>query len=132
MKKPENDRTIISYPDYTGPGIYMIKNIVNGKVYIGSSKNIMQRIRMHETAFSRAYCNRKIKEDVLKGHKFIAEIIEKCGDITRYDLRRKEKYYVNIYGSLTSGYNVEKITTYDIECIEKDNKKSYSWLMEKM
>lgn len=46
------------------PGIYSIKNLQNGFIYIGQSKNIIQRIRAHRSMLEReTHQNKKMLED---------------------------------------------------------------------
>lgn len=113
--KRKTEPIIVSIPEYDGPGIYKIENLVNGKVYIGSSKNVRQRILSHDTSFrcKKVHCNYKFCEDISKGHKFKAEVLEKCRNMAFYELRDREAYYVEKYNSFEEGYNSEPVITYD-------------------
>ena len=132
MKK-QIEHVIVSIPDYDGPGIYKIVNLVNGKVYIGSSKNVKQRLEYHDTSFrcKGTYCNSKFFEDIQKGHKFRAEVVEKLPGVYFYELRDREAYYVKFYDSWKNGYNSGPVAVYD-PYMYKNNKAVLNWLLRKM
>ena len=88
-------------------GIYTITNIKNGKLYVGSSKNIYRRWKDHKNMLRRnehhsqhlqAAWNKYGKDN------FIFEVIEKCKE---EDLLIREQYYIDLYCSFDSyfGYN---------------------------
>ena len=89
-------------------GIYSITNKVNGKVYVGQSKNIARRLRDHKSAMmnpdNKSY-NKQLYRDMrefgIENFDFkIEELCEKC------DLDKREKYYVKKYDSNNNGYNL--------------------------
>lgn len=125
-KKPEE--IIINIPEYNGAGIYKITNIVNGKVYIGSSKHIRDRLKAHQTSFRGGYCNAKFYEDILAGHKFTAEVIEELPGIMFYELRDKEEYYAKKFNAFVAGYNTAPVPTYNPEYY----KNCLDWILKKM
>ena len=125
------DKIILNIPDYDGVGIYMIKNLITGKVYIGSSVNVKTRIKQHDYAFKKGTCNQKFLEDIEKGHKFTCVILEKYDMISRYELRDRESYFVNKYDSFNSGYNNFPVITYDPYSY-KFNQYIVDWLMEEL
>lgn len=43
-----NMKKIIKFSDYHVSGIYAIRNLLNGKIYVGSSSDICERIRIHK------------------------------------------------------------------------------------
>ena len=129
----KEERVIVNIPDYDGPGIYMIRNIETGKVYIGSSRHIMQRIKSHDRTFRKKLCNARFLEDIEKGHKFTCTIIEKYDSITRKELLDREKHFVKMYDSIKSGYNIQFVPTYDIQqYIMFNNQHVVDWLNERM
>jgi len=94
-------------------GIYKISNPEN-KVYIGLSKNIEKRFKSHKTLQFRG--NTKLKESLVKYtpdcHLFeIIEIIDILGlnnhqlDVV---LRKRERYWINLYKSFENGLNENK------------------------
>lgn len=91
-------------------GIYIITNNINGKVYIGQSKNIQQRWKAHRTrpfnSNAETYNTplyRAIRKYGLNNFSF--EILEEC---LVEELNKKEKYYIDKYNSndLEHGYNL--------------------------
>lgn len=112
-------------------GIYKI-DFINGKSYIGQSKNIKERICQHnkisneKTAVDRAINKYgKIKEF------WILEIID-CKDSRKLDER--EKYYIDFYntrtqnnkgynvaeGGQTGGYRTRRFNDYEAKCIAEE------------
>lgn len=93
-------------------GIYKITNTINGKVYIGQSKNISQRWRIHRyRAFNESSKDyekplyRAIRKYGLLAFNF--EIIEEC---LIEDLNAKEKFWIEFLDSTNplKGYNLTK------------------------
>lgn len=129
----KEERVIVNIPDYDGPGIYMIRNIETGKVYIGSSWHVMQRIKCHDKTFrKKVNCNARFLEDIEKGHKFTCTIIEKYDSITRKELRDREEHFVKMYDSMKTGYNMQIVPTYNIhDYIMQNNQEVVDWLNER-
>lgn len=76
-------------------GIYQIKNTLNGKIYIGSSKNMNARIRGHRVKLRKnKHCNSHLQSAWNKyGEKsFIYSVIEICQEEV---LIKKEQFYVD-------------------------------------
>lgn len=91
-------------------GIYKITNQVNGKVYIGQSKDIKARWRRHRTAAFAEWSNqydshlyRSIRKYGLDNFRF--EVIEEC---LIADLNDRESYWIKYYNStdINNGYNM--------------------------
>lgn len=90
-------------------GIYIIKNDINNKVYIGQSINIHKRIQEH---FWKSECNKDVSYNSIlhaairkygKEH-FYYEILEECNESL---LDTLEKEYINKYNSISpNGYNI--------------------------
>lgn len=88
-------------------GIYKIENKNNHKVYIGKSKDIMQRWSSHERALlKQVHHSKKLQDDY-----------NACGGIQAFDfsileicnaneLNDKETYYIQKFDSINSGYNM--------------------------
>ena len=87
-------------------GIYMIKNSINGKVYIGQSADIKKRWIKHKTALnSNKHVNRHLQGAWNKygANAFDFYIVEEC---LESELNSKEKYYIKFYDSYKTGYNL--------------------------
>ena len=89
-------------------GIYAIINLINDKMYIGSSKNIKSRFKTHTRDLNKnKHFNPYLQNAWNKygGGNFTIEVIEY---IKNNKLREKEIYYINFYKSLYSqtGYNI--------------------------
>lgn len=80
-------------------GIYKITNIINGKCYIGQSKNIEQRFKEHQY-HKQTIVGSEIELYGLENFKF--EVLEEC-DEARLD--QLEEYYIKKYDSIKKGYN---------------------------
>ena len=89
-------------------GIYKITNQINGKAYVGLSKNCLKRWSDH---YSKSY-NSKKKDDLDKPlykamrkygrENFSFEIIEEC-DLDK--LREREVYWISYFDTYKNGYN---------------------------
>jgi group I intron endonuclease len=73
-------------------GIYRIKNLINGKCYYGSSKNVENRWRMHK----RELINRKHINKILQNawdkygeENFVFEFIEECSENQLFEIEQK-------------------------------------------
>lgn len=91
-------------------GIYKIENLINGKVYIGQSKNIEKRWAAHRTRpfnqNSKQYNSslyRSIRKYGLENFSFV--VLE---ETLIEDLDDREKYWIEYYGSRNKekGYNL--------------------------
>lgn len=90
-------------------GIYKITNKLNDKVYIGQSKNIMQRFREHKSALNRnLHKNEHLQLSWNKygENNFLFEIVKEC---CANELDYYEKKFINLYKSTDRnyGYNIE-------------------------
>ena len=79
--------------------IYKITNKINGKVYIGQSKNPIRRFQEH----IKSHTDSAIHQAIIKygEENFDFQIIE--GPIVNYNER--EQYWINYYDSYNKGYN---------------------------
>lgn len=81
------------------PGVYLIKNMINGKCYVGQSKRPYRRSCEHfsirNSSKSNAF-NPYIQADLKQygRNAFIFGIIEHCDS---EQLLKREKYYINLY-----------------------------------
>lgn len=93
-------------------GIYKITNNVNGKVYIGSSKNIENRWKQHKRELKKGtHHSQHLQKswDIYKKENFSFEMIEDVDDLNK--LLEREAYYIEKYNSLNSnyGYNEKSV-----------------------
>lgn len=90
---------------YNMIGIYGIKNLITGKMYIGKSINCNNRERDH---FYNLKANKHHSEYLQNSYNkhgkevFVFGIIEKC---KKEELDNKEKYWIDFYDSFNNGYN---------------------------
>lgn len=89
-------------------GIYMIRNILNNKVYIGKSVDIKRRWTNHKTNLdNNIHDNKHLQSSWNKYGKncFDFSIVEECAES---ELNNREIYYIQFYRSYNSlyGYNM--------------------------
>lgn len=88
-------------------GVYKITNIANGKIYIGSSKDIKDRWYQHTSKLnSKNHGNIHLQNAWNKygGEKFKFEIIEECAPEFQFE---REQFYLNTLSPFdTKGYNI--------------------------
>ena len=89
-------------------GIYKIQNLLNNKVYVGQSNDILRRWRDHKTnAFNlndhnyNTHLYRSIRKYGLQNFSF--EVLEEC---STSELDTKEIYWISHYNSFFEGYNL--------------------------
>jgi group I intron endonuclease len=90
-------------------GIYLLKNNVNGKIYIGKANNISRRISRHRsTEFSKNQRNTKICKAIRKygWENFTVEILESFESIDNETLLRKESEWIKKLKAIENGYNI--------------------------
>jgi group I intron endonuclease len=93
--------------DYRYAGIYIITNLVNSKVYVGSSINIADRIHCHQSHFrSKIHHNKHLLAAVIQYgiENFSFELWEKC-DVKI--LQTREAYWISAFNASDKefGYN---------------------------
>jgi len=110
-------------------GIYMIKNINNGKVYIGSAKKIVVRLsqhihelkgsKHHNTHLQNAW-NKYGEKSFICG---VIEVIDNENMLTQF-----EQKYFNYYHSCNQkfGYNIAPIAKSNLGCKHTKGKKEKS------
>lgn len=90
-----------------GQGVYMIRNSMDGKIYVGSSKNIKKRIGdhfrclrrgdHHSLKFQRSY-NKATNKSI-----FSASVLELVEDSSV--LHDREQYWIDTLDAFATGYN---------------------------
>lgn len=81
-------------------GIYKITNKINGKSYVGQSKNIEERWRHHRSSKLKYPLYLAFQKYGLEN--FTWEVLEECSIL---ELNEKELYYIKKYDSTNFGYN---------------------------
>lgn len=89
-------------------GIYKILNIVNNKVYIGSSNNINRRFKDHKNfLINNKHNNKHLQSAWIKygPDNFLFDILEECD---KDSLSNKEQYWITFHKSYIPeiGYNI--------------------------
>lgn len=84
-------------------GIYRITNTVNGKVYIGQSKDVEERLKSHRSDSTSRHLKYSIKHYGVD--KFLFEVIE---EVPVEKLNERERYWIAFYQSTdpSKGYNL--------------------------
>lgn len=85
--------------------IYKIKNNLNGKVYVGKTKNLKERRATHFREY-RDLNNSKALYQAMRKYgeeNFSFKVLEKCSES---NWGEREQYWIEKYNSLTSGYNM--------------------------
>lgn len=90
-------------------GIYKIQNKVNGKIYIGQSKDIERCWNEHRQLASHRKSQQRdypLYQDMGKYSidKFEFSIIEDCQDLPGDIITQRESYWINYYDSISQGY----------------------------
>lgn len=93
-------------------GIYKIRNLINGKVYVGSSSNIGERWKYHLVCLNGGYKHRTNPHLLNAWNKygkqnFVFEIIETVAPL-RQNLIEREQYWIDKHKSYEdkNGYNI--------------------------
>lgn len=89
-------------------GIYVIKNKINSKVYIGQSVDIYQRWRQHKSQLSRNIRENEHLQNAWNKYgkdNFRFKVIEKC---LVDKLNEREIYWIDKYNSFDSSYGYNK------------------------
>lgn len=115
------------------PGIYVIKNLINGKVYVGKSKNCYKRLHQHLSDIKIENRNYNENPHLLNAFKkygsdnfdyYIIERFEICDNIEDI-LAERELYWMKELDSLNKekGYNLRYDSQGKCYCSEETRKK---------
>ncbi len=103
-------------------GIYVLINNKNNNWYIGSSINIIRRIKEHFYELkNNKHFNKRLQNSYNKYKNFYAIIIEKC---KKKDLEYREQYWMEYYES----YNDYNIDEPERQIISDETKRKHSLL----
>lgn len=97
---------------YDYGGVYMIENLTNKKVYIGSSTNIEHRLQVHRRALKKGtHSNKALQEDFNRHHLLrvrvlYVEVIPRRCSYNRSNLYAMEWKFIEQYDAINKGYNV--------------------------
>lgn len=87
--------------------IYKVTNRINGMVYIGQTKNSLQRRwKQHINNAKRWYACHKLQAAINEfgPERFLVEEIDSAGTVE--EALEKEAYWIQVYNSAKYGYNV--------------------------
>ena len=91
--------------DFCNGGIYYIKNLNNGKIYIGSTKCFKNRYYQHCSKLKNNKHHNIILQNIY--NKYGKEILEfGIVEIVSTDIIEKETFYINYYQACENGYNI--------------------------
>lgn len=107
-------------------GIYKITNLVNGKVYIGLSKDITKRLKTHLTQLiSNTHYNKHLQQSFNKYGKsnFVFQVVEECAEEL---LSNKEQQYILFFESFNPLKGFNKTLGGEREIPTKETKQKMS------
>ena len=107
--------------------IYKITCLVNGKILIGSTTNLYNRVCHYRTDMNKPnplkHYNKIFYNDLIEYglSSFVVDIVESYNNISDKDLKNKETYFMNLYDSINpnKGYNIRQ--DIDGHCICADS-----------
>ena len=102
-------------------GVYKITNTITGDFYIGSSKNVKQRLAAHKCkSVWKNYPNKQLYQDMQKYgvDSFAFEIL---AEVEPEELKEKEQYFIE---TLKPSYNNINAKGLDTERIKKSRRKA--------
>lgn len=103
-----------------GCGIYIIKNTVNGKVYIGSSIDIKTRLIRHKSMLRGGYHDNEYLQNSFNKYgesSFTFEVVDECSSD---ELHIKENKHIEEFKSNNLNYG------YNLALVSEDRKNKFS------
>lgn len=103
---------LINLPTENYSGVYTITNMRNGKVYIGSSVNIMKRAIVHEREIRKSrHSNKSMQKDIKKDDLFKFDVVEiidenKCFDYNELNTKTRNAEYLYILNAKKEGLDL--------------------------
>lgn len=101
---------------YDLAGVYLIRNKHNGKVYIGSSADMVDRFAQHKRSLEKGcHSNRPMQNDFNSGHSFEFDILyvvplkRHRGHTIRDHLHGMELKFIEEFDAINSGYNIQPV-----------------------
>lgn len=96
--------------------VYKITCVVNGKILIGATTNLYNRVCHYRTDMNRPnplkHYNSMFYNDLIEYglSSFVLNIVEKYNDISDNSLKNRETYFINLYNSRNPniGYNIRQ------------------------
>jgi len=89
-------------------GVYIIRNTISGKFYVGSSAVVHERCEQHFYSLSLGtHHNKHLQAAYVKyGERaFVFEVLEHCDEATMYE---REQYYLDTLQAVELGYNIAR------------------------
>lgn len=124
MEKRKYEPQIYTNEDLKGKcGVYQIRNIINNKIYVGSSQNLYIRKREHFYTLSKGIHRNKHLQNAFNSYgkeNMVFEIIEFC-DIR--DQINIEQYWIDTIQKYTNIYNIQPIA--DKITITEESKRDF-------
>lgn len=96
-------------------GIYKITNLINNKIYIGSSKKILSRWRNHISELkNNKHSNMFLQEEWNEygAEAFVFEVVEECEESKRYDVENAYLQKLTPFYRNDTGYNIAETSYY--------------------
>lgn len=89
-------------------GVYIIRNIISGKFYVGSSAMVHERCEQHFYSLSLGtHHNKHLQAAYVKYGEgaFVFEVLEHCDEATMY---AREQHYLDTLQAVDLGYNIAR------------------------
>lgn len=85
-------------------GVYLIRNTINDKCYVGSSRHILRRWYAHRNQSTWRRCDSDLYKDfrIYGRENFTLTILEECSE---NELLGRERFYIEHLGTIENGYN---------------------------